>query len=63
MDYMEKVGSNLRSTFEKFTKKNQSNKQIKNIYLLCANSFKDWQMKVLAILHKYYKIQVETKEN
>lgn len=40
-EYIKKVGSNLRSSYEKIQKKNK-NKVIKKIYILCTEVYQDW---------------------
>lgn len=45
------MGKNLRSTYERFQKKNP-NKEIKRIYILVAQKYQDWQERILNLLRQ-----------
>lgn len=54
-EYMNKVGSNLRSTYEKFQKKNKKKKEVKKVYIICTDEYKPWEAEVLKKLSECKK--------
>jgi leucyl-tRNA synthetase len=59
--YIEKHGKSLRSTYDKFkSNKKSSSKPINKIYVVVAEAFLDWQIKVLDQLKEHQKIEENT---
>ncbi len=55
--FLEKLGSNLRSSYERF--KSKCKKDVEKIYFIIAENFRDWQVQVLEILKKHQENKQE----